>query len=279
MSTDVAHRTGLKGHVPRVGYYARLTAAQLEMSALAAMQYRAGFWTEGMLGVLWSGLGIAPLLVAVDHLGAVKGWGRWELVVLTGCFTGLSGTFGALIQPSLLESMNHIRRGTLDYLLLRPADALALCLTCSFRPWRLIEALGGVALIVAGLAMLGRVPGPEDILAAGATGVAGFVALYAFGVMVLCASFKAMQLQSLTYLMEALLDFGRWPAQVFPVALRVVFTFVVPLLVMTSYPAEALLGRLPWSTIGQLALVSAGLMLVARGLWRRSIRGYTSASS
>ena len=279
MTGEMSVETGPKGQGPRIGYYARLSAAQLEMSALAAMQYRVGFWTEGVLGMVWSALGIAPLFVAVEHLGSVKGWGRWELVVLTGCFTLLSGLFGALLQPSLLESMNHIRRGTLDYLLLRPADALALCLTCSFRPWRLIEALGGVALIVAGLAMLGRVPGPEDILAAGATGVAGFVALYAFGVMVLCASFKAMQLQSLTYLMEALLDFGRWPAQVFPVALRVVFTFVVPLLVMTSYPAEALLGRLPWATIGQLAAVSAGLMLVARGLWRRSIRGYTSASS
>lgn len=264
---------------PRVGYYARLTAAQLEMSALAAMQYRVGFWTEGVLGMLWSAIGIAPLFVAVEHLGSVKGWGRWELMVLTGCFTLLSGLFGALLQPALLESMNHIRRGTLDYLLLRPADALALCLTCSFRPWRLVEAAGGVLLIAAGLVMLGRTPGPGDVLAAAVTGAAGFVALYAFGVMVLCASFKAMQLQSLTYLMEALLDFGRWPAQVFPRVLQALFTFVVPLLVMTSYPAEALLGRLEWATIGGLVAASAGLMLVARWFWRGALRGYTSASS
>ena len=62
-----------------------------------------------------------------------------------------------------------------------------------------------------------------------------------FGVLVLCASFRALQLQALTYVMEALMDFGRWPAQVFPPLLRALFTFVIPLLVMTSYPAEALL--------------------------------------
>jgi ABC-2 type transport system permease protein len=260
-------------------YYARLFLAQLEMSALQALQYRVGFWTEGILGLLWSALGIAPLLVAVDHLGSVKGWGQWELVVLTGCFTLLSGVFGALLQPALVESMTHIRRGTLDYLLLRPADALVLCLTCQFRPWRLVEALGGVLLIVGGLVMLGTAPAPGAVLAATVTGLAGLVALYAFGVLMLCASFKAMQLHALTYLMESLLDFGRWPAQVFPSSLRILFTFVVPLLVMTSYPAEALLGRLPWPTIAELGAVSVALMAVARWCWRRSIRGYTSASS
>lgn len=260
-------------------FYARLFAAQLKMSALTALQYRVGFWTEGVLGLLWSAMGIAPLFVAVDHLGAVQGWGRWELVVLTGCFTVLSGIFAALLQPALRESMEHIRRGTLDYVLLRPADGLMLCLTCAFRPWHLVEALGGGLLVFGGLVMIGEWPAPAALLTALCTGAAGIAALYAFGVLVLCASFRAMQLQSLMYVMEALLDFGRWPAQVFPPLLRALFTFVVPLLVMTSYPAEALLGRLSWGTVAELAAISAALLTIARATWRRSVRGYTSASS
>lgn len=260
-------------------FYGRLFAAQLKMSALTALQYRVGFWTEGMLGLLWSAIGIAPLFVAVEHLGAVQGWGRWELVVLTGCFTVLSGIFAALLQPALRESMEHIRLGTLDYVLLRPADGLALCLTCAFRPWHLVETIGGGLLVLAGLWMLGATPSATTLLAGLCTGLAGVVALYAVGVLVLCASFKAMQLQSLMYVMEALLDFGRWPAQVFPPLLRALFTFVVPLLVMTSYPAEALLGRLSWGTVAELIGVSALLLGVARVTWIRAIRGYTSASS
>ncbi|MDC0720027.1 ABC transporter permease [Nannocystis bainbridge] len=260
-------------------FYLRLVRAQLEMSTLTALQYRLGFWTEGLLGLLWSVIGIAPLFVAVEHLGAVEGWGRWELVVLTGCFTVLSGTFTALLQPALRASMTHILKGTLDYVLLRPADGLVLCLTCAFQPWHLVEVVGGLALVIAGL-WLGEVEVTAAGLAAGlATGVAGVVALYAFGVLVLCASFQALQLQALTHVMEALMDFGRWPAQVFPPLLRVLFTFVVPLLVMTSYPAEALLGRLSWGTVAQLAAVSATLLVVARLAWVRSVRGYTSASS
>lgn len=217
--------------------------------------------------------------MAVDHLGSVEGWGRGELVVLTGCFTMLSGLFTALLQPALRESMTHISRGTLDYVLLRPADGLVLCLTCAFRPWHLVETVGGMLLVIVGLVMIGAAPTPAALLAALCTGLAGVAALYAFGIMVLCASFRALQLQSLTYVMEALIDFGRWPAQVFPPLLRALFTFVIPLLVMTSYPAEALLGRLSFGTVAKLAAISAALLLLARWLWNRAVGGYTSASS
>ena len=125
----------------------------------------------------------------------------------------------------------------------------------------------------------GRTPSAEQVAAALVTGAAGVTALYAFGVMVLCVSFRAIQIHALVFLMEALLDFGRWPAQVFPPALRVFFTFVVPLLVMTSYPAEALLGRLAWSHVAMTAAISASLMALARLWWRASVRSYTSASS
>jgi ABC-2 type transport system permease protein len=260
------------------GYYLRLIGGQLRMSVLAALQYRLGFWTEGVLGILWSALGMAPLLVAVEHLDTVEGWNAWELLLLTGCFTLVSGLFSALLQMALIESMNHIRKGTLDYVLLRPADAMVLCLITAFAPWRLVEALGGLLLIIAALIKLGA-PAPLDVLAALGIGLAGLVALYALGIMVLCASFRAVQLQNLTYLMEAVLDFARWPATVFRGFLRALFTFVIPLAVMTTYPAQALLGEADWSAVFTALGTSTLLMVVARVMWVRSLRGYTSASS
>jgi len=260
------------------GYYLRLIAGQLRMSVLAALQYRLGFWTEGVLGVAWSALGMAPLLVAVEHLDTVEGWNAWQLLLLTGCFTLVSGLFSALLQPALIESMNHIRKGTLDYVLLRPADALVLCLVTAFAPWRLVEALGGLLLIILALTQLGA-PGVLDVLAALGIGFGGLLALYALGIMVLCASFRAVQLQNLTYLMEAVLDFARWPATVFRGFLRILFTFVIPLAVMTTYPAQALLGQASLSTVFTALGTGLGLMVIARIMWTRSLRGYSSASS
>ena len=58
-----------------------------------------------------------------------------------------------------------------------------------------------------------------------------------------------------------------------------VFTFVFPLALMTTYPALALLGRLDAQT-AMLALGGGILFsVVARRVWRRALAMYTSASS
>ncbi len=257
----------------------RLIGAQLRLSTLAALQYRVGFWSEGVLAVFWSLVGLVPLWVAIDHRGEVVGWGPWELMVLAGCFAALSGLFGAFLQPALIESMNHIRRGTLDHVLLRPADGLLLCLVAAFSPWRLVELLFGVALIIVSLARLGVVPDAAALLTAAGMGLASLACLYGLGILTLCLSFRAMQLQNLTYLFESLLDFSRWPIGVFQGALKALFTFVIPLAVMTTYPAAALTGRAGGSTLLGAALTGAALLIVARVTWTLSLRQYTSASS
>ena len=74
-------------------------------------------------------------------------------------------------------------------------------------------------------------------------------------------------------------DVARWPSNVFRGVLAILFTYVLPLALMTTYPALALLGRLRVTTgLGALAgtLVFAAF---ARVVWSLSIRRYTSASS
>ena len=61
--------------------------------------------------------------------------------------------------------------------------------------------------------------------------------------------------------------------------LLIVFTFVFPVALMTTYPALALLGRLDAKT-AMLAL-GGGIVfaVIARRVWRRALAMYTSASS
>lgn len=259
--------------------YVTLLLVQLRQSLLAAMQYRVGFWSEGVLGLLWSLGGVIPLVVAVGHRREVAGWGPLELLVLVGCFTVVQGVFGAFLQPSLVASMQQIRRGTLDYVLLRPADALFLCLTGAFNPWRLVEVLGGLAMVALALVQLGHAPSLADVAGAVFVMGLGIAMLYALGVIMLAVSFWALKLENLTFFMESLMDFARWPGSVFRGPVKALFTYVVPLVVMTTYPAQAILGQLSPSALGGAIAVAAVLLTTARVLWSRALRGYTSASS
>ncbi|MFO7562047.1 MAG: ABC-2 family transporter protein [Enhygromyxa sp.] len=276
MPTDAKRPAVLAGRPIR---HLRLAAAQLKVSTQAALEYRVGFWTEGIVGVLWSLGGVVPLIVALDHRPEVAGWSPWQVALLTGFYLMFSGVYAALLQPAIGASMAHIRKGTLDYLLLRPVDALASCLLAAFEPWSLLEVLTGVALAVLAAIQLELAPSLADLGALLLVLVCGFVSLYALGVLMLAASFRALMLENLTYLMETLLEFAHWPISVFRGPLKLLFTFVVPFAVMTSYPAQSLMAALGSRELIGAAGSALGLAVIARLAWVRALRGYTSASS
>lgn len=262
-----------------VARHVRLVLASVRVASLAALEYRVGFWTDGVVGTLWSLTGLVPLLVAFDHRGDVAGWTPWEVVLLTGFFLIVSGTFASSVQPTVSESMAHIRRGSLDYLLLRPIDGLASCLTAAFEPWSLLEVLTGVGLVITASLKLGLSPGLEQIAALVVLLACGLASLYAMGVLILAASFRALELQNLTFLLETLLDFAHWPISIFRGPFKLLFTFVIPFAVMTSFPAQSLIGSLQWSQVLGAVGTATGLVLLARFAWARGLRSYTSASS
>jgi ABC-2 type transport system permease protein len=109
--------------------------------------------------------------------------------------------------------------------------------------------------------------------------VLAIVILYSIWILVISASFWVVKVDNLSYLFGSLFDAARWPISVFRGALRIVFTFVFPIALLTTYPALALLGRLDARTAA--TAVGGGLIFaaLARAVWKRALGLYTSASS
>ena len=99
--------------------------------------------------------------------------------------------------------------------------------------------------------------------------------LYSIWILVVAAAFWVVRLDNLAYLFNSVFDFARWPVS----ALRVVFMFVLPLGIMTTYPAEALLGTLSLQTALLSVAGALTFALISRAVWTRALGRYTSASS
>jgi ABC-2 type transport system permease protein len=103
--------------------------------------------------------------------------------------------------------------------------------------------------------------------------------LHSIWTLITSVAFYVVRVDNLTYLFESVFDLARWPRGVFRGALRTIFSTVVPLTLMTSVPAEALLGRLDLRSAASALGIAVGLSLLARWQWNRAVRNYTSASS
>jgi ABC-2 type transport system permease protein len=75
------------------------------------------------------------------------------------------------------------------------------------------------------------------------------------------------------------MDSGRYPATVYPVWLRMIITFVVPIALATTVPLQALRGDLAWQQVLLFLAVGAVCVVVAGQVWRAGVRRYSGASS
>ena len=257
----------------------RVIRAQLRASVAIALQYRPEFAVEGLLALLWMGVTLVPLLVVFGTRGAVAGWTFPEMLIVLGWFVALKGVLEGTLSPSLMQVVEHVRKGTLDFVLLKPADAQLLVSLSKIEPWRVIDLLGALTIFTIAFRKLGRAPTVGEVLLAAVLLCGAVLVLYSIAILVVSIAFVAVRVDNLLYLFQSVFDVARWPNTVFRGVLAFVFTFVVPLALMTTYPALALLGKLDGRSAAGALAGTAVFAAFARAIWLASIRRYTSASS
>jgi ABC-2 type transport system permease protein len=268
-----------RGPLALLRRYAGLFRAQLSISTLTAMQYRADFVVRGLIAILWMGVTLVPVLVVFGVRRSVAGWSFPESLLVVAWFTLLHAVLEGAVSPSLTAVVEHVRHGTLDFVLLKPADAQFLVSTAKIEPFHAVDVVGALVMFGYAFAKLGRWPNALEVAAGLAFLVLAVVILYSFWILVVSASFWVVKVDNLSYLFGSLFDAARWPITVFRGALRIVFTFVFPIALLTTYPAMALLGKLDAKTAFGALAGGLAFAAVARRVWGRALSFYTSASS
>lgn len=257
--------------------YVRLFGVQLRTSLLLMMQYRVDFLLDAAMSLFWTGSALVPLLVLFGKRDSVVGWSWPEALLVVAWFTLLKGILNGAIHPALQSVVEHIRKGTLDFVLLKPADAQFLVSTARFELWRGADVVGGLLLLGWALVEMKLVPSVGAVVTTAAL-LAGAVAiLYSLWIFVISLAFVTVKVDNLTYLFESIYDAGRWPASIYRGFLSFLFTFVIPLALMTTWPALAILGRLEPAQVILALGAAVAFSVAARLVWRTSIRHYTSA--
>jgi ABC-2 type transport system permease protein len=259
--------------------YLRLLGVQIRASLLHAMQYRYEFLGDGFLSLFWTATALVPLFVIYQQRQTVAGWSFGEALLVTGWFTLLQGVIEGAISPSLTDVVERIRKGTLDFVLLKPADAQFLVSTSKFLPWRVTNLITALVIFTYGFSIENRVPSLGGVFAALLLLASSTLLLYSLWIVTVSAAFYVVKVDNLTYLFSSIFDAARWPADVFRGVLAFVFTFIIPLAVMTTFPARAMLGKLPLVTLVFAIGGSFAFAWVARRVWNGAISRYTSASS
>jgi len=100
-----------------------------------------------------------------------------------------------------------------------------------------------------------------------------------FHIFVLALAILTTEIDHTIMIYRDLTSMGRVPVDIYHEPLRSIITFVIPVGVMMTFPAKALLGMLSLKFILVSCLIGAGFLALSLSMWKYSLSRYSSASS
>lgn len=258
--------------------YLRLWRRFYIMAFVRATEYRFNFAVSVFEGLIQLGLAVATLLLLYRFTPSVRGWTQPETLMLAGIYRVAESLVALQLAPNIPAIGGYVRRGELDFMLLRPVSSQFLVSLRWVWPSEIVNALAGAALAVGAGVTVGAHWGVASVALAAGFALCGLATLYAIWFMAATLSLWLVD-ASLDDMFYSVFDTARYPVAFFRGLARTLLTFAFPVAFVTTFPAEALLGRADARLLPVGAALAVATLLGSRLLWRWGLRSYGSASS
>ncbi len=262
-------------------YHLRLVGHFIRASVQQEMAYRTNFFINVLHTVLNLITGILGIVILFDRINSVNGWDFASALALLGVYLTLSALRGLFIGPSLdsLAGMDgDIWRGTLDFTMIRPVSKQFLVSLRKWQPFALVDLILGIGTLAAAVIQMEKTVALVDTAVFLLTLTAGVALLYAILLIFVSLVFWSPGFM-FTWVFDGVFEMTRYPLGLYPGWLRLVLTWVIPVGIMTTVPAQALTGDLSAAFLAGDLLLTGTLFIGASWFFRYAMRRYASASS
>ena len=249
------------------------------VGAMNELQYRVNFFIQLIQSLIELGIGLIGLALVFGHTTTLAGWTRPELLAVMGVYTLMGGLINATIQPNMLQLLNDVQQGTLDYILTKPVDSQLQISVRQVHIWSMTDLLLGLSVLIYAVIQIQTRIGFLQALVFVALLFMGVLMIYCFWLILTTGAFWLIRMENILELFQGVYQAGRWPTTVYPNWLQVGLTFLVPVAFAVTVPAEAITGRLTVTTLLEALAFTIILLLFSRWFWKRGLRHYSGASA
>jgi ABC-2 type transport system permease protein len=186
-----------------------------------------------------------PLVtILIYNSGAsFPGWNFHEVLLMQSIFMLSLGLANVLFSNVLWSTMQYIREGSFEVVLLRPLNPLFFLIATNFDTGSFGLLIGGAVMFSIAAAHTGFVS-LAAFLQFLLLFAAGFAVMTGFQMIMAATSFKWVGNSRLPEILDSILTFGKYPVSIFPQSIKTIVTFIIPAGMIGFFPASALLGRL-----------------------------------
>jgi len=278
--------------------YARVFLTFAKNSLVRDMMFRANFLIEAVSSLSWAIMNVGLYWIIfeyTDSIGRDTGWGKYEFFVFMGTTWIINSIVQTFFMPNSEEFSELIRTGGLDFAMLKPIDTQFLVSLRKVNWSGLANLLLGIVMVGLSLWKLGSRPEhpwefhPAIVLLYPLYIACGVAILYSLMISLAATSVWLGRNQNLYDFWFYITNFSRYPMEIYArgwgLPLLVIFTFIIPVLVVVNVPARMLAQPLTpreaweWPLAGFTLLVTVVSLFLSRWVFIRSLKSYRSASS
>ena len=258
--------------------YWAVYSVMLRNSLIREMNFKLNFLLWMVVEALWFVGQLVFIEVIFSHASQIGDWTKWQMVLLVGTHQIISQIFQGFFFTNLVNLPELVRTGKFDFILLQPVDGQFATSLRQFGLDSIVNALVGVGIVTIPQHI---VPGPSQIVLYLATMLLGVTIHYSILFALGTASFWIIRSQGLVWGYYNVMTLARYPDVVFKGPIKFIFSWLIPVIVVTNVPARVLMNasETPWWLIVHLLLASALMLFLSRILWRFALNRYSSASS
>jgi ABC-2 type transport system permease protein len=245
----------------------------------ALMEYRANFIIGASSTIFLQASSILAIWVVMQQVPTLKGWNYDEILLVYGLIT-LAKSINHMFADNLWTlGRVYIRSGGFDRFLVRPINPLFHLLADRFCQDGVGNFLVGVALVIKSSITLQITWTPLKLLMLIVAVLSGGLIFIALNLFTCVAAFWIVDSVPVTRLIFDNHLFAQYPLTIYPKAIGIMLTWVIPYGLVSFYPASYLLGRdLGW--VAWLAPLVAGILLfIAYRFWVFGLRHYNSTGT
>ncbi len=253
----------------------------LRNSLIREMSFKANFLLWMLVEVLWFLGQIVFFSIIFGNVDRLGDWTKWEVVLLVGTHQIIAQLFQAFFFVNVANIPELVRTGKLDSLLVLPIDSQFAASTKQFGLDSVINAIVGAAVVCISLGKLGQVPSTMSILLYLIAICFGIAVHYSIMLSLAAFSFWIVRAQGLVYGYFNFLNIARYPDVIFPRLFRMIFGWIIPVVIVANIPARLLIKSFgqPMPLMFQLVIASTIVFCLSRAFWRFALNHYSSASS
>ncbi|HTX22670.1 MAG TPA: ABC-2 family transporter protein [Candidatus Aquilonibacter sp.] len=260
--------------------YFAIYAVLWKNSVAREMSFKGNFILWIIVELLWFGLQLAFVSVIYSQTSSIGSWTEWQMVLLVGASNFIQQVYQAFFLVNCTNLSELVRTGKMDFILALPVNTRFIVSTRQVDLGAFVNALFAVCVMIYAAVKLSLHPTFGQFFGFTALCVVGIFIHYSLMFMLASISFWTVRAQGIVYGYYNLFNIARMPDEIFHGVFKAMFTFALPILLVSNVPTRVLADKLT-SPGWWLLLLSLGIVwaVISEWFWRFSLNRYTSAST